>query len=52
MLAVLALLAPATAAAQESPPPLSIGLTETDPRLLIPDGSTWRTATKVVALAS
>ncbi|HEX6388245.1 MAG TPA: hypothetical protein VFZ89_02325, partial [Solirubrobacteraceae bacterium] len=50
VLALLALLAPATATAQVSPPPLSIGLTESDPRLLIPEGSTWRTATKVVAL--
>ena len=53
-LAALALLAalvlPAAAVAQESAPPLSIGLTENDPRLLIPSGATRRTAAKVVAL--
>lgn len=32
------------------PPPLAIGLTEGDPRLLVPDGTMWRAAAKVVAL--
>lgn len=49
-LLVVALVLPAAAAAEGSEPPLSIGLTENDPRLLIPTGSTWRTAAKVVAL--
>lgn len=31
-------------------PPLAIGLTESDPRLLVPGGPTWRAAMKVVAL--
>ena len=53
MLAVLALLAvpvPASAAAQDDAPPLSIGLTESDPRLLVPGGSMSRVASKVAAL--
>ena len=56
VLALLAVLTPATAtapdsaAAPESVPPLSIGLTETDPRLLVPGGSMGRVAAKVVAL--
>jgi len=49
-LALLALALPAGAAAQTSVPPLSIGLTENDPRLLVPDGPTVRIAQKVVAL--
>lgn len=48
--AVLAVLLPAAAAAQTAPPPLAIGLTENDPRLLVPTATTWRTAAKVVAL--
>ena len=48
LLAVL--LAPAAGAQTPTPPPLSIGLTENDPRLLIPVGPTWRAAAKVVAL--
>ena len=50
MLALLAVLSPASAAAPDDAPPLSIGLTETDPRLLVPGGPTWRVAAKVVAL--
>lgn len=52
-LAAMALLAaslPAVAAAQATAPPLAIGLTENDPRLLVPVGATWRAAVKVVAL--
>jgi hypothetical protein len=37
-------------APKKLPPPLSIGLTEGDPRLLVPGGTTWRAAVKVVAL--
>lgn len=40
---------PATAP-KKLPPPLAIGLTEGDPRLLVPGGSTYRAAAKVVAL--
>ena len=50
MLALLTVLAPAPAAAQDGSPPLSIGLTENDPRLLIPQGPGRSTAAKVVAL--
>ena len=49
-LALLAVLMPAAAGAQAGGPPLSIGLTENDPRLLVPDGPTRHTAAKVVAL--
>jgi len=49
-LALSATLLPAGAAAQSTPPPLAIGLTETDPRMLVPVGPTWRAAVKVVAL--
>ncbi|HEV2061028.1 MAG TPA: hypothetical protein VGR11_16880 [Solirubrobacteraceae bacterium] len=48
--ALLAMLLPAVAAAQSDAPPLAIGLTESDPRLLVPTGPTWRTTTKIVAL--
>ncbi|MDP1846486.1 MAG: hypothetical protein Q8K79_01740 [Solirubrobacteraceae bacterium] len=47
---VLPAAAAAAAAPQQNPPPLSIGLTENDPRLLIPTGPTRRAAAKVVAL--
>jgi|SRR5215218_1578916 len=40
---------PATAP-KKMPPPLAIGLTEGDPRLLVPGGTTRRAALKVVAL--
>jgi len=50
-LALLGVLAPAAAgAAPASGPPLAIGLTENDPRLLMPDSPIWRAAVKVVAL--
>lgn len=51
-LAALALLAglPTAAGAQSSEPPLSIGLTENDPRVLVPAGPTAGTAANVVAL--
>ena len=49
-LALLAMLNPSPAAAQATGPPLSIGLTETDPRLLVPGGAMWGIAKKVVAL--
>jgi hypothetical protein len=49
-LALLAVLVPAAAGAQADSPPLSIGLTENDPRLLLPVGPTRDTAAKVVAL--
>ena len=42
--------ATATATAQASDPPLAIGLTETDPRLLVAVGPTRGVAAKVVAL--
>ncbi len=51
MLALGLVLMPATVAAQQAgTPPLAIGLTENDPRLLVPTGTTWRAAAKVVAL--
>jgi hypothetical protein len=40
--------APAPAAASD--PPLAIGLTENDPRLLLADSEIWRASAKVVAL--
>lgn len=52
-LAALALITaalPAVAAAQATAPLLAIGLTENDPRLLVPVGPSWRAAVKVVAL--
>ena len=50
-MALLAGLLPAAACAQApDAPPLAIGLTESDPRLLVPVGPTWRAAVKVVAL--
>ena len=49
-LALLAVLLPPTAAAQDGDPPLSIGLTESDPRLLVPGGSMRRAAALAVAL--
>ena len=49
-LAVLFLAVPAGAVAQTSAPPLSIGLTENNPSLLVPDGPRVRIAQKVVAL--
>ncbi|HEV2776259.1 MAG TPA: hypothetical protein VGV90_11765 [Solirubrobacteraceae bacterium] len=49
-LATLGVLAAAPAAAQDGDPPLSIGLTEHDPRLLVPEGALRRTAAKVIAL--
>lgn len=51
-LAAFALLAAGVpaAAAQPATPPLAIGLTENDPRLLVAGGSMRRTAAKVVAL--
>ena len=50
-LALLGVLAPAAAgAAPASGPPLAIGLTENDPRLLMGDSPIWRAAVKVVAL--
>lgn len=49
-LALIAASAPAVAAAQATAPPLAIGLTENDPRLLVPEGPTWRAAVKVVEL--
>jgi hypothetical protein len=42
--------APAPAVAATPAPPLSIGLSENDPRLLVPAGSTARAAAKLVAL--
>lgn len=56
VLALLVVLAPAAAAvpegaaAPDDAPPLSIGLTETDPRLLLPGGAMGRVAAKVAAL--
>ena len=41
---------PAAAAAAVSAPPLAIGLTENDPRMLLPVGPTWRAAVKAIAL--
>lgn len=49
MVALIATYAAAPAVAQTGAPPLAIGLTETDPRLLTPGGS-WRAAAKAVAL--
>jgi hypothetical protein len=54
-LALLAVLtahgaAPAVAVAQAGAPPLAIGLTESDPRLLVPSGSTAPAAREAVAL--
>ncbi len=49
-LALVAVLTPAVAAAQGNNPPLAIGLTENDPRLLVATGTTPRAAAKVVAL--
>ncbi len=49
-LALLAVLMPPAAGAQDDGPPLSIGLTETDPRLLLAEGPTRRIAGKVIAL--
>ena len=49
-LAVLFLAVPAGAVAQTSAPPLSIGLTENNPSLLVPSGPLVGIAQKVVAL--
>ena len=50
LLALLAVLTSASAATPDTAPPLSIGLTESDPRLLVPAGSMRGVAAKVAAL--
>ncbi len=50
MLALLTAHSAAPAVAQTLVPPLSTGLTESDPRLLVPAGPTARVAAKAVAL--
>ena len=50
MLTLLAAHATAPAVAQTGEPPLAIGLSESDPRLLVPAGPTRRVAAKAVAL--
>jgi hypothetical protein len=49
--ALLGVIAPAAAgAASAGDPPLAIGLTENDPRLLRPDSEIWRASVKLIAL--
>jgi hypothetical protein len=58
MLALLGAIAPAVAGAAQAvagavpadDPPLAIGLTENDPRLLRPDSEIWRASAKVIGL--